>query len=336
MNDALKTVIRQGLDALDAEELDAAQAALDEAARLAGENHVQVLHLAGMVAWAEGRIDNAAGYLMQAVDAGSDDPDIYLDCAECLFIHGDDLEEAEAVVRALLEREGLDQEALDEARLLLAQIRLDDDDADESLELLEEVSAAMHEHPAYLSTYGAVMMALGRNDEAVKALEQAIVQVPDDADLHYQLGLTREAAGDHAGAGAAMLTVLELDHAEIESEPLTDEEIEDLKGRFEEVLEEVPDRVLRLVAHVPLSVQIRPTAEQVRSGVNPRGVIAFLGRQRTDDREAELTGIAVMRDLVIDAIDDDDEISEVLFVGFVEELRRFFHDESLGVASVEE
>lgn len=336
MNDGLKNVIRRGLDALDGEDLEAAQAALDEAARLAGENHVQVLHLSGMVAWAEGRIDNAAGYLMQAVDAGNGEPDVYLDCAECLFIHGDDLDEAEAVVRQLLARDDLAQEPLDEARLLLAQIRLDDDDPDESLELLEEVSQAMHEHPAYLSTIGAVMMALGRNDEAVKALERAVAEVPDDADLHYQLGLTREAAGDRQGAGAAMLKVLELDHAELETEPLTGEEIEDLQGRLEEVLEEVPDRVLRLVAHAPISVQIRPTEEQVRAGVNPRGVVAFLGRPRTDDQEAELTGVAVMRDLVIDAIDDDDDISEVLFVGFVEELRRFFHDESLGVASVED
>lgn len=336
MNEALKNVISRGLEALDGDDVEAAQAALDEATRLAGENNVHVLHLNGMIAWAEGRIDNAAGYLMQAVDAGADDPDVYLDCAECLFIHGDDLDEAEAVVRQLLARDGLDQEPLDEGRLLLAQIRLDDDDPDESLELLEEVSEAMHEHPAFLSTQGAVMMALGRHGDAVHALERAVEQVPEDADLHYQLGLTREAAGDAKGASAAMLKVLELDEAEIESEPVTDEEVEDLQARLEEVLEEVPDRILRLVAQAPISIQARPTADQVRAGVNPRGVVAFLGRPRADDREAELTGIAVMRDLVVDAIDDDDEISEVLFVGFVEELRRFFQDESLGVASIED
>lgn len=53
--------------------------------KLVGENHVRVLHLTGMLAWAEGRPEHAAGYLMQAADAGSEDPNVYLDCAEFLF-----------------------------------------------------------------------------------------------------------------------------------------------------------------------------------------------------------------------------------------------------------
>ncbi|MCA9634717.1 MAG: tetratricopeptide repeat protein [Myxococcales bacterium] len=340
MKEALDAVIRRGLDAIDAEDLGAAQEALDEASRLAGENHVQVLHLAGMLAWAEGRIDNAAGYLMQAVDLGSDRAEIYLDCAECLFIHGDDLDEAEAVVRSLLERDDIDEGASNEAKLLLAQIRLDDDDPDESLELLHEVSPEMQKHPAYLSTYGAVLMSLGRNDDATAALSEAVAQAPEDPDLHYQLGLTREAAGDREGAAAAMLKVLELDAAgsgDDEENALTPEEAADLITRFEEVLEEIPDPVLRLIASAPVSVQERPTPDQVRAGVNPRGVVAFVGQAKLgDDDEANLEGIVIMRDLMLESIDDDDEIPEVFIVGLLEEIRRFFREDSLGMASVGE
>ncbi|HRI06570.1 MAG TPA: hypothetical protein PKW35_02070 [Nannocystaceae bacterium] len=336
MKNSLDSIVRRGLEALDEDDLDAAQRALDDATKLAGENHARVLHLAGMLAWAEGRVDNAAGYLMQAVDQGAEEPEVYLDCAEILFLHGDDLDQAEAIIRSLLERTDLPAEAVDEGRLLLAQIRLDDDDPDEACELLEQVSAETRDHVAFLSTYGAVMMALGREGDAVHALEKAVAAAPDDADLHYQLGLTRGAVGDHVGAAAAMVRVRELDAAEVESEPVSDEEVTELRAGLEDVMEELPDPLMRMLANAPISVQDRPTVDQVRAGVNPRGVIAFVGRPKTDDQEAELAGIVVMRDILIDTIDDDDEIQEAMIVGLLEEVRRFFREESLGMASVEE
>lgn len=341
MDQALDTVIRGGLDAVEAGDIQTALDAVDEAAKQVGENHVQVLHLNGMIAWAEGRIDNASGYLMQAVDLGSGQPEVYLDCAECLFIHGDDLGEAEAVVRALLARESIDSEdpARDEAHLLLAQIRLDDDDTDEALECLGKVRPKMRTHPAYLSTYGAVMMALGKNDEAVKSLEAAVLVAPEDPDFHYQLGLTREAAGDQEGAAEAMLHVLELDGAvvddEAEDEELTDEARSALIRSFEEVLEEIPDPVLRRIAHAPVSVQRRATPEQVRGGVNPRSAVAFVGTPKVDEQPAKLERIVLLRDLLLGMIDGDEEISEVFVIGIIDELRRFFN-ESMGVVSVED
>ncbi len=350
MDQALDKVIQSGLDAVEAGDLQTALDAVDDAAKQVGENHVRVLHLNGMIAWSEGRVDNAAGYLMQAVDLGEAFPEVYLDCAECLFIHGDDLDEAEAVVRALLNHESIaaDSPSRDEAKLLLAQIRLDDDDTEEALELLGLVQDAMKEHPAYLSTYGAVMMALGRNEESVKSLEAAVLAAPEDPDFHYQLGLTREAAGDREGAAEAMLHVLELDaaisKADAEAgddddddldEELTDEAKAELIRTFEEVMEEIPDPVLKRIAHAPVSVQRRATPEQVRGGVNPRSAVAFVGTPKSDDGAAELERIVIIHDLLLAMIDEDEEIPEVFVVGIIDELRRFF-DESMGVVSVED
>jgi len=341
MDQSIDTVIRGGLDAVEAGNLQAALDAVDEATKTVGENHVRVLHLNGMIAWAEGRVENAAGYLMQAVDLGAAYPEVYLDCAECLFIHGDDLDEAEAVVRALMQQDSIaaDDPSRDEARLLLAQIRLDDDDTEEALELLGQVQPKMQTHPAYLSTQGAVMMALGRNDEAVKSLEAAVAAAPEDPDFHYQLGLTREAAGDRKAAAEAMLKVLELDAALIdddeEDEELTDVAKAELIRGFEEVMEEVPDPVLKLIAHAPVSVQRRANAEQVRSGVNPRSAVAFVGEPKDGERPGKLERIVIVHDLLLAMIDEDDEIPEVYVVGIIDELRRFF-DESMGVVSVGE
>ena len=90
---SIDELVDRGLKAVEDDDLESATQILEEAAKVAGENHVRVLHLTGMLAWAEGRPEHAAGYLMQAADAGSEDPNIYLDCAECLLLHDQDLDE---------------------------------------------------------------------------------------------------------------------------------------------------------------------------------------------------------------------------------------------------
>jgi Flp pilus assembly protein TadD len=331
---SLDALIDRGLEAVDEDDLQAAEDALEEAARIGGENHVRVLHLAGMLAWAQGRADQGAGYLMQAADAAPDDPRIYLDCAECLLVNDQDLDEAEAAARAVLRLEGADSEALDQARLLLAQIRLADDDTDEALEMLDSISEERKGDAAYLSIYGFVLMNSGRAKEAVECLHRAVEADPNDADVHYWFGQALEETGDVARARAEMLKVLEIDGREAdESEPVDPELAEDLRSQFEALLEEVPDKILRLVASAPISVQSRPTPEQVKAGADPRALVSFLGRPHTDDGEARLDSIVLMRDFLLDEIEGDDDIPELLMVGLVDELRRFFRLEGLEVAS---
>ena len=65
--DSVDAVIDRGLKAVEDENLERAEMALEEAQRLVGENHVRVLHLNGLIAWAEGRLENAAGYLQKKV-----------------------------------------------------------------------------------------------------------------------------------------------------------------------------------------------------------------------------------------------------------------------------
>src|SRR5688572_18579313 len=144
-------LIDRGLDAVEAEELENAERILDEAGKLAGENHVRVLHLAGMLAWAQGDLEHATGFLQQAADLAPNRLEIYLDCAECQFLC-DERSEAEANVRAGLALQGLTDLQKSEADLLLAQLRLADDDPDEALEVLGGIATELKKHPAYLST----------------------------------------------------------------------------------------------------------------------------------------------------------------------------------------
>ncbi|MFY0540328.1 tetratricopeptide repeat protein [Nannocystis pusilla] len=331
---SLDAIVDRGLAAVDDDDLKTAEDALEEAARLGGENHVRVLHLAGMVAWAQGRLDQAAGYLMQAADGAPEDPQIYLDCAECLLSHGEDLDEAEAAARAVLRLEGADTDSIDQARLLLAQIRLSDDDTDEALELLEGISAERKNDAAYLSIHGFVLMNSNRPKEAAESLGRAVAVDPEDPDVHYWYGQALEVLGDVAGARAEMLKVLELDARDLEDhEPVSEELAEDLRGQFEALLEDIPDQVLKLVATAPITVQARPSTTQVEAGADPRGIITFVGRARTDDAEARLDSIVLMRDFLLDEIEGDDDIPELLMIGLVDELRRFFRLEGLEVAT---
>ena len=176
---SIDAIVDQGLKAVEDDELQQAQELLEEATKLGGENHVRVLHLTGMLAWADGRPEQAAGYLMQAADAGSSDPNIYLDCAECLLLHDQDLDEAEAAARTVLRLEKASSDAVDQARLLLSQIRLADEDSEEALELLDGISESRKKDPVYLSTYGFVLMNAGKPDEAVASLRKAVAADPD-------------------------------------------------------------------------------------------------------------------------------------------------------------
>ncbi|MBK6921706.1 MAG: tetratricopeptide repeat protein [Deltaproteobacteria bacterium] len=329
-------LVDQALRAVDDDELDTAESILDDCKGSVGENHPRVLHLAGMLAWAQGDLERANGFLMQAADGAPDRADIQLDCAECLFT-GEELDEAEAQVRAALALPSLTKPQGDDARLLLAQIRLAGDDPDEALEVLAEIDPQLHGHPAFLSTRGSANMHAGKLDEAIADLGAAVELDPEDADLHYQLAIVLGTAGKHDEATAQMQKVRELDAAEDgPSEEPSFAEAQELRSRLEDVFEQLPDPLLKLVAHAPITVQTRASEEQVAAGVDPRNVIAFLGTRKRGNDDAELTGIVVMRDLLPaeDEADEegDDAVETELFYGLMDELQSFFDRNDLVMA----
>ncbi|MCX4243789.1 tetratricopeptide repeat protein [Paraliomyxa miuraensis] len=322
-------LIDRGLLADEEGDLDLAERILDEAGKRAGENQPRVLHLAGRVAWAHGDIERATGFLQQATDQKPDRADVYLDCARCLHLMGDD-GLAEEQVRAALALPRLDESTEGDARVLLSRIRLEDGDAEEALEVLEGVSAALKEHALYLSALADVLVELERTNEALVLLERAVAAEPEDADYHYQRGLTQQAAGDLEGGATSMLRVLALEtKLRGTTGAPTFQEIQVLRTQLEDAMEELPDPIMGLVASAPITVQAAATEEQVRAGADPRSPVFFVGRPKLEERDAELTGIVVARDVLLDEIDDEDEIAETLLVAMVEEITDFFGRDDL-------
>jgi tetratricopeptide (TPR) repeat protein len=321
----LANLVLQGLEALERAEIDQANAALDQAIAIGGENHPEVLHLTGMIAWVQGDLERASGYLMQAVDLQPPKLEIYLDCAECLLEADDDSEQAEEVISQALEELDLNPRQRDDANLMLAQIRLEADDTDGALAALETIDPALHGHPAFLCTRALVCMDRNETQEAVHCLEQAVAAAPDDADCAYQLGEAYRMVGEEEKARKVMARSLELELAEGPAEPPSYAEMQDLRSRLEGVLEELPDPYLRLVASAAITVQARATMAQVtEEGLDPRRTVVFRGTPATDTAEAELTGITIMRDVLREEIDDDEEIEACLLHGVVEQVGLFF------------
>jgi tetratricopeptide (TPR) repeat protein len=262
-------------------------------------------------------------------DQAPDRPEIYIDCARCLHIVGDD-SHAEEQVRAALALPGRDDKLEGDARVLLSQIRLEDDDPDEALEVLDGVPESLKGHALYLATRADVLVELERTAEALELLARAVEVEPDDPDYHYQRGLTQQAAGDVEGGTASMVRVLELESAlRGPSVAPSFQETQALRSQLEEAMEELPDPILGLVANAPITVQAAATLEQVRAGADPRSPVFFVGRPKLDGQEAELTGIVVARDVLVDEVDDDDEIAEALLVSLVEEITDFFGRDDL-------
>jgi Flp pilus assembly protein TadD len=337
VEDATEELVTAGLAALDEGDVETARKYLHQA-RERGENDVRVLHLSGMVAWAQGEMEHATGFLLQAVDGEPNRPEIYLDCAECLLDLGE-IEEAEVQVRNALRLEQLGEERADEAQLLLAQIRLADDDPNGALTSLENISTGLQNHSAVLGTRGAALLMLDRAGEAIAVLEEAVADQAEDSDLRYQLAIALEAGGKLEAGREQMLKVLELDQAEAKDEgtllePPNSVESDAWRERLEQLISEMPAPLLELVANAPITVQGRATADQVRNGVNPRSGVCFLGTPKTEAHAAELRGIAIMRDIVAEEADtdDDDDVEAALFEALVDEIRYFFKREDLAMA----
>jgi tetratricopeptide (TPR) repeat protein len=183
-----------------------------------------------------------------------------------------------------------------------------------------------------VSTKAAALLEQGNGEAAIHLWEQAAAdpEAASDPDVHYQLGICYALTGRGEQAVAAMTRVIELDTEGDDYEPLEADEADGLRSILEEVLEGIPEPLLKRVATVPIEVQTRPRPEQVAGGVDPRAFVAFDG----DAASQKLRALVVMRNVLLDELEDEEQLPEALISGLIDEFRRFFGVEELAVASV--
>jgi len=181
-----------------------------------------------------------------------------------------------------------------------------------------------------------VLVDLDRIEEALACIDKAVETEPEDPDYHYQRGLLQQSRGELEAGAVSMLRVVELD-AEMRgpSAELSTAEVQTLRSRLEAVMEELPEPLLHLVANAPISIQARASAEQIGAGADPRAAVFFTGRPKLEDDEAELLGMIIVRDVLLDEVEDDEELDEVLLVAMAGEIADFFGRDDLIYEGVE-
>lgn len=345
MTQSTSTLLEKGLTALDDGDLPGAKEALGQAKQELGEQDAGVLHLSGAIAWASGEIERASGFFMQAVDLGPADPMIYLDCAELLLQEVGDIDEAEGALRLLLAREDLDPDARDEANFAMARClsHHDDENMKRALDFLDKISEENRFDPGCVALRSEILLDLGQHGDAIAALEEAIKEDPEEADLHYLHSIALRESGNEDKARSVSMRVYELDSQAMGDRNEVDyAEQQELRSSLEEIFEDLPDPLLRRVAQAPITVKDRLDSEQVQGGADPRAVLLFEGTPgvlESDEQEAEepqLERIVLIRDMLNYGVDaeDEGEIAESLLNALVTEIQLFFGMDELVVASV--
>lgn len=338
--------LKEGLTAVDEGDIEAAQRALAVVREKLGEDHPRVHHLRGSIAWAQGDMDAAQVDLQRAVLACPTDPDLCLDSAELSLRVFNDLDAAERTIADLLRAPNLPADAQDEAHFMMARsmsAREEDEALEQALTHLASISSENQGEPACISLKAEVLLDLGRGQDALTLLETAIEQEGEDPDLHY---LACIAAKELEQAEKITKYALRAHALDCESmgpeENVEDLERQEIRAGLEELFEDLPEKLLRMVANAPIEVVARLSVEQVKAGADPRAVVLFEGQcashsaQGADgSSDAKLEKIVIIRDMLIYGVeeDDPDEVGDVLLGSLASEIQRFFGLEDLVVAS---
>jgi tetratricopeptide (TPR) repeat protein len=326
----IRAIHARGLKAVEEDDVEAAQEAIDAIQAATGPEDPARLHLEGVFAWACGDLDAAEDMLADAAERPGVDPRAIVHFGELVLARLTRLGDAEAALRGLVDTEGSPQQ--DEARLLLAQVRLADEDPEEALELLE--GKAPEEHVTlWAGTRAEALSGLGKHEAAVAEL-RALAGLADDSDLQYLLGaalLATEDASERDAAHEAWVLTLALDREDDEEyERIAADEIDALKAVVEDTMGSLPQPVLERLAQARVDVVERVSDDEVRAGADPRGFVVFVGEGLGE--AAQVDRVVVQRNVLLDVLESDEEVPEALVHGLAEEIGRVFEVELIGGA----
>ena len=328
----------KGIEALEAENLDGVRAAISAMDGAGGVDDLRRRYLAFMSVWLdedateelfEGAMADADALLEggAGLTRGEDAARVVLDVADILMNFGE-IEEPDHALRQLCERDDLGAVPASEARLLRAQVALDHfEDPEEALSLLDEADPSFHTDLGYVSLRAGVLGELEREDEAIDLLERNVA-ASEDIELRYQLGLMLDARGRSEQAVEHLLTVRRADlvtHGVDADQAVDPDESRDLKRRLEELLETLPDPVIKRLGRASIRVERWSSEDAVKGGADPRNGLRFEGKPDSEEADdGHVDAVVIHRDAIVAMIDDDDEILDVLTVGLVVEFDRFF------------
>ncbi len=202
-------------------------------------NHLETLHLSGVIAIQTGQNEKAVNLIKAALRGAPGNPVLYSNLGNALNALGQRAEAIDAYKRAIqskpdfasahynmatvLQALGKTSDAIQSYRNAL-KFQPDFVDAHSNLGIIlqsrgefskavDQYRAALAVNPSHIQTLNNLGVALqkqGDPDQAVVCLEKALNIAPDFVDAHYNMGNARYAMGDFDGAAAAFQKVVEI------------------------------------------------------------------------------------------------------------------------------
>jgi predicted Zn-dependent protease with MMP-like domain len=275
-----------------------------------------------------GDYDAALKLLQQAsqADLSWAAPEIWT--AEILSEDPEQLSEALRHASAALDRAEEEDEFLD-AVALKAGLEIDlgkTSAARKTLQELPPLDAGAAMPPGMALDFAHLFLEAGEVEEAALRFKALIDDDDSNADAWHGLGECAEAKGDEAAKRQAWKQVLSLDEKQDLEEPfMTEAQMGEVA---ESALQELPEKVRGLVAHVPVLIADLPTADEVERGLDPRLLGMFAGSAYADASvmggQPELTQILLFRKNLERSAQNAEELAEQIRITLLHETGHFF------------
>jgi predicted Zn-dependent protease with MMP-like domain/Flp pilus assembly protein TadD len=272
--DALSAHLDRGWDLLKKNDLAGARISAVEAQKEA-EDSPEAATLLGAIASAEG--DEAAALVLyeKAMELDPEYVAPMLYAAELRLYPEEDFEGALDLVEQALDLADEEDEYLDalllKAEILIAMGERDD----EAEEVLDELPPVDFPEAGFHLRAARAFADLERFDDAEAQYQKVLAQEPDSADAFHGLGMVYEGREDTRAMVKAFLRVRELD---LKEPPvpwaLSEDEFEQVA---EAALEELPERIRKLLENIPIVAGDYPSIEIIAEGNDPRMMGFFSG-----------------------------------------------------------
>jgi predicted Zn-dependent protease with MMP-like domain len=195
--------------------------------------------------------------------------------------------------------------------------RLRDDDPHAALERVTHAPPRIAGRPELRLLKADLIWEVEGAAKARPELEKLVADEQDYADARHMLGIICEELGDEPAKIHEYREVLRLDEAFDAMDGIDLEGIESLiVSAAEHALEELPERFRQKILGVPILVELRPSADLVEEGLDPRSLGLFDGPTDLDHENAQASTtptriVLYSANLLAESIDEEQLQEEV-------------------------
>ena len=321
--DRMAADLERGFTALEAGELDAAEAALDRVRRI-DRRHPDVMLLGAALADAQGDLDEANTLYRAVSEVRKDDPMPRLSIAR-LELRG--LGEPEAALATLAEVfDFIDEEDdLVEAIYLKTEALIELGDLDAAREALSELATSAIEDAELALDLAELALATEDPALALRWAEAAkTIDKEASADAWHLIGRIHEADDARDKMVAAWQEVRKLDAAAPPPElEISDDDVEKITL---ETLAELPANIRAHLEKVPILIDTAPNEDHVADGLDPRSLGLFNGTPLPESGSGtpSITNILLFKTNLARFAHDEDELADEIRVTVLHETAHYF------------